>query len=215
MYEKETLLIASRQTSIIQSRKLSQQQEDGDQRDDQIARNNERIQANQQMLNTHTDLILTLTKIATNAATHEHTQDLKELMLKILKTNLQIYDMVINIQSTLPQQVERERPVLFLDACGRLSPVHLEFITSTEAFLAVLKVRFKDTGLQKIEKGQFVLEEARTKQQVDLRRPWHMCFLPGQKIDMSMLFSLTTTATATCPGCQYESLGDPAMDVEW
>ncbi|KAL2043566.1 hypothetical protein N7G274_003873 [Stereocaulon virgatum] len=89
LYQMSTSVHDS-QTSTIQRRKLSQQQEDGDQQDDQIARKNECIQANQRILNTHTDSILTLTKIATNAATHEHTQDLKELMLKILKTNLQI-----------------------------------------------------------------------------------------------------------------------------
>ena len=136
-------------------------------------------------------------------------------MLKVLKTNLQIYDMVLSLQRTLPRQVERERPVELLDACGRLCPVHLEFITSAEAFLAVLKVRFKDTGLQKIERGQFALENTLTKQMVDLQRPWHICMQPGQKINMSMVFSQAETTQSTCPGCQYENSKANTEDVEW
>ena len=215
MVKGRTFLTASRQTSMIQSRKLDQQQESGNHQHDKLALANQGINTNRQILNTHTDLILALTKVATNAATQEHTDELKDLMLKVLKANLQMYDLVLSMQATLPLQIERQRPVLFLDACGRLSPIHLEFITSAEAFIAVLKVRFKDAGLKKIEKGHFVLEEARTKRLVDLRRPWHTCFLPGQKIDMSMVFSQADNPRSTCPGCQYESSTNTTEDVEW
>lgn len=100
-------------------------------------------------------------------------------MLKVLRTNLQLYEMILSLQTKLPPQVERELHVTLLDACGRLCPVHLDFINSAEASLAVLKVRFKDVGLQKIERGQFALENAKTKRAIDLRRPWHTCMLPG------------------------------------
>ena len=136
-------------------------------------------------------------------------------MLKVLKSNLEIYELVFNMQANLPKQIERQQPVLFLDACARLSPFHLEFITSAEAFLAVLKVKFKDAGLRKIEKGQFTLEEASTKRTIDLGRPWHVCFLPGQKVDMSMIFSLLNPAESTCPGCQHRSEIENTQDVEW
>lgn len=119
------------------------------------------------------------------------------------------------MQTALPHQIERERPIELLDACGRLCPVHLEFITSAEAFVAVLKVRFKDAGLQKIERGQFALENSQTKRLVDLQRPWHMCMLPGQKIDMSMIFSQAEVPRSTCPGCHYENTSADHEDVEW
>lgn len=208
------MLTVSRQTSTIQSRRLNQQRDTGNSKH-RNALTNSSIETNRQLLNSHTDLILTLTKIASNAATQEHSQDLKDLMLKVLKTNLQIYDMVVDMQANLPQQIERQQPVMFLDACGRLSPIHLEFISSAQAFLAVLKIRFQDAGLRKIERGQFTLEEARTKRTVDLGRPWHTCFLPGQKIDMSMVFSQPETPKSTCPGCQYETDGKTAEDIEW
>ena len=101
---------------------------------------NQEIKTNQQILNTHTDLILSLTKLVTNASTHEHTEELKNLMLKVLKANLQVFDIVRAMQGTMSHQIERQQPVLFLDACGRLSPIHLEFINSAEAFLVVLKI---------------------------------------------------------------------------
>ena len=175
------------------------------------------MESNRMILDSHTDLILTLTKIASSAATQEQSQDLKELMLMILKSNLQVYDIVLNMQMKLPVQIERQQPVIFLDACARLSPVHLEFITSAEAFLAVLKVRFQHAGLRKIKKGQFALEESRTRRLIDLRRPWHTCFLPGQRIDMSMIFSEPSDGgkTRICPGCRYNSVSNEIGGIDW
>lgn len=173
------------------------------------------IETNTRILNSHTDLILSLTKIASNAATQENTQDLKGMMLKILKSNLQIYELMLSMHTNLPHQIERQQPVMFLDACGRLSPVHLEFITSAEAFLAVLKVRFQDLGVRKIERGQFVLEEARTKRIVDLGRPWQVCFLPGQTIEMSMIVSQPESPKGICPSCQCEAAVNLAEAVQW
>ena len=208
-------MTAGRQASTVQSRKLDQRQETEAHQHDEVVLANQEIKSNNQILHTHTDLILALTKVATTAATQEQTEELKQLMLKVLKANLQMYEMVVSMQATLPLKVERQQPVLFLDACGRLSPIHLEFITSAEAFLAVLKIRFKDAGMQKIEKGQFILEEARTKRLLDLRRPWNTCFFPGRRVDMSMVFSEADNPTSACPGCQYESINKTTDDVEW
>ena len=99
------------------------------------------MESNRAILDSHTDLILTLTKIASSAATQEQSQDLKDIMLKILKTNLQTYDIVLNMQMKLPLQIERQQPVMFLDACGRLSPVHLEFLRSDFGMLDFEKLR--------------------------------------------------------------------------
>ena len=149
------------------------------------------------------------------ASSQENTQELQEIVLKVLRTNLEIYDMILNLQKTLPRQVERECPVILSDAFGRFCPVHLEFIDSAEAFLAVLKVRFKDVGLQKIERGQFALEIAQTKRSIDLRKPWLSCMLPGQRVDMSMIFQQADIPRSTCPGCHSENNPAKTEDVEW
>ena len=210
-------LTACRQTSRLAHRKLEQQQSTCTDATDKVALANPGMESKRVILESHTDLILTLTKIASSAATQEESQDLKELMLKILKSNLQIYDIVLDMQMRLPMQIERQQPVIFLDACARLSPVHLEFITSAEAFLAVLKVRFQHAGLRKIEKGQFHLEESRTRRLIDLRQPWHTCLLPGQKIDMSMIFSHPDDGERIqmCPGCCHNVASNEIGEVVW
>ena len=45
-----------------------------------------------------------------------------------------------------------------------------------QAFIAVLKLRFKDIGLRKIEKGQFVLEDTLRKHGISLTSPWTTIF---------------------------------------
>lgn len=93
-------MTTSRQTSTIQSPKFNQQQVSGNHQHDKLVLASQGIDTNKQKLNTHTDLILTLTKVATNAATQEHTDELKGLMLKALKANLQMYDLVLSMQAT-------------------------------------------------------------------------------------------------------------------
>jgi hypothetical protein len=61
------------------------------------------------------------------------------------------------IHSNLPSQITQQQPVIFRDALDRVAPIHLEWINSWEAFLAVLKVRFKERGLRKIENMEFAL----------------------------------------------------------
>jgi hypothetical protein len=102
--------------------------------------------------------------------------------------HLQTLTAVQKIQSSLPPQVSLQKPVIFLDALDRLAPIHLEWINSQEAFLAVLKVRFKHVGLRMIEDGRFALQATATKRDINLNRPWEVCFYPGQAYDMSMLF---------------------------
>lgn len=126
-----------------------------------------------------------------------------------------MYDMIMSMHADLPLQRATQQPVLLLDACGRLAHVHLDFITSAEAFMAVLKVRFQDAGQRKIERGQFILEEAGSRRAIDLRRPWHTCFLPGQKVNMSMIFSQPESIETSCPDCHYESGRGTSEDVDW
>ena len=50
-------------------------------------------------------------------------------------TNMKIYSMIMdmqNIQCRLPPQVDRQQPVYFEDAHGRVAPFHVEFINSFE-----------------------------------------------------------------------------------
>lgn len=124
--------------------------------------------------------------------------------------------MLNKIFASLPQQVDRQQPVMFLDALGRLSPIHLEWINSKEAFLAVLKVRFKNLGLRKVEKGEFALQETKSRRDLDLSVPWEVCFFPGQIVDMSMVFRQSHQAKlGSCPACKQPCSAVAGEDVEW
>jgi hypothetical protein len=54
----------------------------------------------------------------------------------------------------------------------------------------VLKINFQKhgSGAEKIERGEFAIQDSVTKRDIDLRTDWEVCFSPGQRVDMSMIF---------------------------
>ncbi|EAQ84488.1 hypothetical protein CHGG_08502 [Chaetomium globosum CBS 148.51] len=138
---------------------------------------------------------------------------------KIIQTNLRVFQMIFDIHQYIlqvPSQINRQQPVYMIDAFGKESPFHLEFVRSAEAFMAILKVNFKSNGSQKIERGEFVIEDDGTKRDVDLTSDWGTCFFPGQRVSMSMVFkSLKNATTSTCPSCGTESGSAPDREVVW
>jgi hypothetical protein len=130
-------------------------------------------------------------------------------MLKVLNTNIKIYEMVLDMQKLqfqLPAQVDRQQPVCFEDAHGRIAPFHVEFINSFEAFQAVMEVRFRHVpGLKKVQNIQYAIHESTSKRKIDLTAPWESVFLPGRKVNMSMVFRRPQTSMSSCPACLTEN----------
>lgn len=129
-----------------------------------------------------------------------------EMTAKIIQTNVQVFHIVLEIQSyitKLPSQIDRQQPVFLVDALGREMPFHLEFILSAEALTAVLKSNLKNigSGPDKIERGEFVIQDSALKRDIDLSRPWDVCFHPGQRVDMSMVFASRRALIQACPAC--------------
>lgn len=117
-------------------------------------------------------------------------------------------------QVTLPPQILLQQPVFLLDAFGKVSPFHLEFIDSSECFIAVMKARFsnagvKAEGLSKLDNLEFVVEDTRRKKSVDLSKPWDRVFRPGQQVDMRMIFHRFACPPNTCPSCLELNEDDP------
>jgi hypothetical protein len=83
---------------------------------------------------------------------------------------------MIVMQRIPPPQVLLQEPVILHDARGRISPFHLDFINSTEAFLAVLRVRFQDLGRTKIERGEFSIEDTARNLDINLKQSWDRVF---------------------------------------
>ncbi|KAI9736967.1 MAG: hypothetical protein M1834_000556 [Cirrosporium novae-zelandiae] len=133
-------------------------------------------------------------------------------------SNVQILQVVLDIQTSImhiPRQIERQQPVYMIDALRKPSPFYLEFVRSAEALIAVLRVNFKKFGAaEKIDRGEFVIQDTCSKREIDLSQDWEMCFLPGQRVDMSMVFNSTTGADNTCPNCREISNGAADKEVE-
>ncbi|KAN0117809.1 hypothetical protein V8E51_003786 [Hyaloscypha variabilis] len=133
--------------------------------------------------------------------------ELLDTTSSILCTNVKIFQVVLQIQqmiTNIPGQVERQQPVYMIDALGRHSPFHLEFVRSAEALVAVLKVNFKkyENGAEKIENGQFTIEDAVTRRNIDLSADWELCFYPGQRVEMSIVvYRLSGVGCKICDRC--------------
>ena len=81
-----------------------------------------------------------------------------------------------------------------------------------QALISVLKSNLRKTeiGPEKIDRGEFVIQETSTKRDIDLTRDWDLCFLPGQRVEMSMIFKRPMQPYRTCPSCY--TLHSPSED---
>lgn len=146
-------------------------------------------------------------------------------MSKIILINIATYKAVLSLQNMLPSQLERTligEPFVLEDAIGRISPVHLQFISSWSALEAVLGTRFRGIqGHDKVQSGQYVLQEHNTGLEISRERNWEGAFLPGQKINMSLVFQRhmpvqeTVFTETTCPRCRHISTEAFDLDVQW
>jgi hypothetical protein len=140
--------------------------------------------------------------------------ELKGVMRGVMAVNFATYRAVIRLESALPSHLERrliEDPMILEDPIGRIAPVHLQFITSWDAFNAVLEARFHDRqGYSKIKQRKYGLQLSNTGKEIEQSRPWHCAFSPGQRIEMSFIFSRDNEVACersktTCPGCHTPS----------
>ena len=83
-------------------------------------------------------------------------QELKSFMRNIFFVNVATYKAIKAVQQGLPNLLERtlyQEPFILEDAMGRIAPVHMQFISSWEAFDSVLELRFRDIqGYKKVQK---------------------------------------------------------------
>lgn len=131
-------------------------------------------------------------------------------------SNFQIFKTLENLGTSLPAQILQQQPVIFRDALDRVAPFHLEFIDSHEAFVMVLKLRFKDVGLRKIQNGEYVLQDVGAGD-IDTSRPWKACFFPGQRVNMSITSKqLDKIGSINCPICRHEHRNlSSSSEITW
>ena len=125
---------------------------------------------------------------------------------KQLMQSIEDIRMMLQIQAKVPPQVVLQQPVIFLDPFGKTAPFHLDFIDSSECFMAVLKARFSNAGvssagLSKLDNHEFLIQDSRRSRPIDLKKNWASVFRPGQNVDMSMIFHRFACPPSTCPVC--------------
>ncbi|MCJ1249967.1 hypothetical protein MMC30_007193 [Trapelia coarctata] len=152
----------------------------------------------------------------------EQGKQLIQITVHIMRLNVHVFQMVDDIHTfitSIPGQVS-QRDVQILDALGRHATFSLDFIRSkkvgihpkleiystntAKAFLTVLEANMANAkeGPGKIARGEFIIQESRTKRRIDLSRDWDSCFQPGQRVEMSIAFQRPTIGNDACPGCK-------------
>lgn len=150
--------------------------------------------------------------------------ELKRFMSRIIAGNFAIYREIVALRSAFTTRVGHslcEDPFILEDAIGRTAPVHLRFINSWQAFDAVMEIRFKGKqGLPKIQRKEYILEEDATGLEIDRSIDFSDCFLPGQKIVMSLVFKNESAfpgppLVTLCPRCQAPSANPGDSNILW
>jgi hypothetical protein len=144
-------------------------------------------------------------------------------MQNLMVLNLATFGAVVALQRSSSISFDRaliQEPFILEDALGRITPVHLQFISSWEAFDAVLETRFKGVnGSRKVLQKEYALQEHSTGKDIEMSRPWEQSFLPGQKINMCMIFTKTSAKGSlnipTCPGCNKPSDKSTESTIQW
>lgn len=140
------------------------------------------------------------------------TVEQQQLFMIVIQQNKQLLHSIedlrsmLQTQSAVPPQVLLQQPVILLDPFGKLAPFHMDFIDSSECFMAVLKARFRSNGvtragLSKLENGDFLIQDTQRRRAIDLNKNWAAVFRPGQTVDMSMVFHRFACPPSTCPLC--------------
>ena len=157
------------------------------------------------------------------ASGYEQGKQLLESSAKVLAFNIRVFQMtcrIYDVVTRIPCQVERQQPVYMIDALGRASPFHLEFVRSATALKAILKVNLEHTktGPGKIDKNEFAIQEDFSQRDIDLAQPWDSCFSPGQKVSMSMIFRNVGSGANSgncCPHCYTEATDATDDEIVW
>lgn len=174
----------------------------------------QRIEDAQQQINTGNAILNQISSTLRLDWLRQLGSELKGLMRRAVAINIATYHAVVSIQAALPSRLERvliEEPFILEDPIGRIAPVHLQFVTSWEAFHAVMEKRFFNLqGFRKLQQRKYVLQDRATRREIDQARPWRRAFLPGQRVEMAFIFQSgdeedSNATNTTCPACQTPS----------
>jgi hypothetical protein len=140
-------------------------------------------------------------------------------MTRLWNVSIRSYNILLDLQSRIPREFEPcwiQEPFILTDVLGRVAPVHLELINSWEVLDSVLAARFRDCPSErKIRNKEYALSDRTLQRDIERHGPFETSFLPGRRIDMSLIFKRQTSSGASCPGCGTQSDLDNAMSTTW
>jgi len=211
--------LCSNATNLNASRKSSNGSGSPNLHGNQLGHIQKSICDNAVFLHALADLLPTLQRIISSdndPTSDKDKSELRGIMREVQQSNVEIYRMVLKMQSSIPAPVEDQKPVYFLDACDCPARIDLTWINSWEAFFAVLSVRFRQRGLKIVEKKRFILQDAHSDRLININCPFSGCFIPGRKISMDACFDENEHVRSCCPSCRYQEPGIPAdRPIDW
>jgi hypothetical protein len=140
-------------------------------------------------------------------------------MVRIWTLNIQSYKILLDLQTRVPREFGPcwiQEPLMLTDALGRIVPVHLEMINSWEVFDAVVAARFRNLpGERKIRYREYALQDRGSLRDLQRSEPFEASFLPGRRVDMSMIFEQNHSVIRSCPGCRTETEEENTIATTW
>lgn len=133
---------------------------------------------------------------------HGFPREIRELLQKILRTNLQMYYMLRHFQNNLASSPTRflESNIHFEDALGRTRQLPYEWFRYWEPFEGLLKAEFRGIpGESKVLEGSYHLLDSMNHSQLIRKDDWAYKLKPGSKISMSMILKQIRMRSGTCP----------------
>ncbi|KAH6661247.1 hypothetical protein BKA67DRAFT_531307 [Truncatella angustata] len=58
-------------------------------------------------------------------------------------------------------------------------------------------------GTERLDRGEFVIEDSITSRVIDMKNPWASCFRPGRRVEMAMVL-FKAVFDEKCPSCDFE-----------
>ena len=145
---------------------------------------------------------------------------------RIVRIHFHVFRYILDMQRLLanliPAQVPRQQPVYLIDGFGRSSPFYLETIRSPAALIYVLSdnASWFGSASRKILKGEFAIQDVRTKKDISLVYPLDHCLAPGQQVEMCMIFKRFVRfqkiyRICSCPRCHSKRESYVDEEVKW
>ena len=165
----------------------------------------EQKRTNSQMHSSHTSFLSQLRfACAIGASLLRNLMPFSEKVLRYLqenmKTNLEIYALLLRIHQDLPKQLGASDTIHFEDALGRTENLPYVYFQHWEVFASMLYCHFKGLpGEEKVLHGDYYLINAGLNDVVFAKPDWHKTAFPGAKLKMSMVMQYLHAEYGTCP----------------